>query len=236
MILVVNSIVNPFTNINSSKVKLWLVTYEENILPMCKSYYSVFWLHKVMWSFQIKLLTCCNIFQNQKGDLSEHIQFLIRVLRNENEIKNFECIEVKNVHVRWLNVNLESNINSFYPMKPSIRNLMYWRRTQLCVTVVAFTTYWKSQYCCIHCLFGVNECQWLVYTHTIPFIPNLYYLMIPNMYHLQLTLCMNYQAKTGNNVSEFTHSNWTTLSYYSSPKHKNLIPKYLIHFSHFCTQ
>ena len=41
---------------------------------------------------------------------------------------------------------------------------------------------------------------------------------------------------TGNNVSEFMHSNWITLSYYSSPKHKSLIPKYLIHFSHFCTQ
>ena len=52
------------------------------------------------------------------------------------------------------------------------------------------------------------------------------------MYHLQLTLCMNYQTKTGNNVSEFTHSNCIMPSYYSSPKHKSLIPKYLIHFSH----
>ena len=83
------------------------------------------------------------------------------------------------------------------------------------VTVVVFTTYWKSQCCCIHCLFGVNECWWLAYTHTIPFIPKWYYLMIPiipNMYHLQLTLCMNYQTKTGNNVSKFTHSNCITPS------------------------
>ena len=29
-----------------------------------------------------------------------------------------------------------------------------------------------------------------------------------------------YGANIGNNVSEFTHSNWITLSYYSSPKHK----------------
>ena len=42
----------------------------------------------------------------------------------------------------------------------------------------------------------------IVINHTIPFIPNWYYLMIPipNMYHLQLTLCpiYKYRAKTGN--------------------------------------
>ena len=54
-----------------------------------------------------------------------------------------------------------------------------------------------------------------------------------NRYHIQLTLSMNYRAKTSDDdVSKFTHSNWTTLSYYSSPKHNSLIPKYLIHFSH----
>ena len=40
----------------------------------------------------------------------------------------------------------------------------------------------------------------------------------------------------GNNISEFMQSNCIMVSYYSSPKHKSLIPKYLIHFSHFCTQ
>ena len=44
--------------------------------------------------------------------------------------------------------------------------------------------------------------------------------MIPNKYHIQLTLYHNYQVRTGNNVSEFMHSNWIMLSYYSSPKHK----------------
>ena len=44
--------------------------------------------------------------------------------------------------------------------------------------------------------------------------------MIPNVYHIWMTLCPIYQfqAKTSNNVSEFMHSNWITLSYYSSPK------------------
>ena len=51
--------------------------------------------------------------------------------------------------------------------------------------------------------------------------------------HSRCTHC-KYRAKTGNNISEFTHSNWITKSYYSSPKHKSLLPKYLIHFSHFC--
>ena len=40
-----------------------------------------------------------------------------------------------------------------------------------CNSIVAFTTYWKFWCCCIHYLFSVNECQWLVYTHTFPFIP-----------------------------------------------------------------
>ena len=44
---------------------------------------------------------------------------------------------------------------------------------------------------------------------------------------------MNYRAKTGNIVSEFTQSNWITLSYSSSPKHNSLLPKYLKHSFHF---
>ena len=32
-----------------------------------------------------------------------------------------------------------------------------------------------------------------------------------------------YRAKIGNNVSEFTHSNCMTKSYYSGPKHKSLL-------------
>ena len=35
-----------------------------------------------------------------------------------------------------------------------------------------------------------------------------------------LTQCTIHEYKAGNNVSEFMHSNWITLSYYSSPKHK----------------
>ena len=34
-----------------------------------------------------------------------------------------------------------------------------------------------------------------------------------------LTLCTIHEYKAGNGVSEFTHSNCITLSYYSSPKH-----------------
>ena len=42
-----------------------------------------------------------------------------------------------------------------------------------------------------------------------------------NTCYISLIPCTNYRAKTGNNVSEFTHSNWITQSYYSSPKHKS---------------
>ena len=40
-----------------------------------------------------------------------------------------------------------------------------------------------------------------------------------------LTLCMKYRAKTSNNVIEFMHLNWITPSYYSSSRHKSLLPK-----------
>ena len=38
--------------------------------------------------------------------------------------------------------------------------------------------------------------------------------MILLLGNISLTACTNYRAKTGNDVSEFTHSNWITLSYY----------------------
>ena len=45
------------------------------------------------------------------------------------------------------------------------------------------------------------------------------------MYHISTTLFPNYEyrAKTGNNVSEFMHSNWMIKSYYSSLKYKSLL-------------
>ena len=53
------------------------------------------------------------------------------------------------------------------------------------------------------------------------------------MYHIFLWLYVQItEQKTGNDVSEVTHSNWIMPSYYSSAKHKSLIPRYLIHF-HF---
>ena len=58
----------------------------------------------------------------------------------------------------------------------------------------------------------------------------------PNMYYISLTLCTKYRIKTRNNINEFTQSNWITLSYYSSPKHKSLLPRYLIHFYNFCIE
>ena len=43
------------------------------------------------------------------------------------------------------------------------------------------------------------------------------------MYHIWMTLSnlpIPSTGNNGNNVSEFIHSNWIMLSYYSSPKHK----------------
>ena len=56
------------------------------------------------------------------------------------------------------------------------------RRDYYCNSIVVFTTNWKFWCCCIHCLFSVNECQWLVYTHTFPFIPTWYHSKY--MYHI----------------------------------------------------
>ena len=74
--------------------------------------------------------------------------------------------------------------------------------------------------CCIHCLFGVNEYQQFVYTHTFPFILTWCYLIVSNTWiTFPMTQCTIHEYKAGNDVSEFTHSNCITLSYYSSPKH-----------------
>ena len=47
-----------------------------------------------------------------------------------------------------------------------------------CNSIVVFTTYWKFWCCCIHCLFGADECQWLVFTHTFLIIPTGHYFQI----------------------------------------------------------
>ena len=51
------------------------------------------------------------------------------------------------------------------------------------------------------------------------------WFQIVYMHHIWMTLCIIYQfqAKTGNNVSEFMDSNWIMPSYYSSPKHKESV-------------
>ena len=99
-------------------------------------------------------------------------------------------------------------------------SLLFFSRMLRCIcnSIVVFTTYWKFPCYCIHCLFGVNECQWLIYTHTFPFIPTWCYLIVAHTCIMfPLTQCTIHEYKTGNNVSDFTHSNWITLSYYSSP-------------------
>ena len=64
----------------------------------------------------------------------------------------------------------------------------------------------------------INNCQPPVYTFTLSFIPTWYYLVIQNTYiTFLLAQCTSHEYKTGNDVSEFTHSNWILLSYYSSP-------------------
>ena len=80
---------------------------------------------------------------------------------------------------------------------------------------------------CINPRFQMISSQ-QVYTHTILINAGSKYVL-----HL-LDSLYNYRTMTGNTISEFTHSNWITLSHYLSPKHKSLFPKCLKHFSHFC--
>ena len=58
---------------------------------------------------------------------------------------------------------------------------------------------------------GVNECQWLVYTHTFPFILNQYYLMIPN-----LTTQVTEPRLALRQISSINYS--TCMSYFFSSK------------------
>ena len=49
---------------------------------------------------------------------------------------------------------------------------------------------------------------------------NHFLVQLNNFYSINsILLIILFYSKTGNNVSEFTHSNCITLSYYSSPKH-----------------
>ena len=46
-------------------------------------------------------------------------------------------------------------------------------------------------------------------------------ILVPQIQSMTLGTIHKYRVKIGNNVSEFTHSNWMTKYYYSSPKHKS---------------
>ena len=81
-----------------------------------------------------------------------------------------------------------------------------------CNSIVLFTTNWKF-WCwmsttCLHSHISIYS--------NLTLIPNIQITFL-------LTQCSIHGYKTGNDVSEFIHSNWITLSYYSSPKHKSLI-------------
>ena len=86
-----------------------------------------------------------------------------------------------------------------------------------CNSIVAFTTNWKFWCCCIHCLFGVNECQWLVYTHTFPFIPTWCYLIVSHTcITFLLTQCTIHTRLVTMSASLHTQTVLHSL-YYSSP-------------------
>ena len=63
-----------------------------------------------------------------------------------------------------------------------------------------------------------------LFTLSCPHLFQIYYYVISPKYKYLIDQLFlqpnNSKPKTGNNVSEFTHSNCITLSYYSSPKHK----------------
>ena len=61
-----------------------------------------------------------------------------------------------------------------------------------CNSIVVFTTYWKFRCCCIRCLFGINECQQLVYTFILPFIPNMILFSDSNDTTVSITFPLTY--------------------------------------------
>ena len=68
--------------------------------------------------------------------------------------------------------------------------------------------------------FFFHGSSWLIkvndlFTLSYPHLFQIWYSKIYIMF--LLTQCTIHECKTGNDVSEFTHSNWITLSYYSSP-------------------
>ena len=60
--------------------------------------------------------------------------------------------------------------------------------------------------------------------HKKPLITSLIVTLFLQIQNMTPGIILIYQAKIGNNVSKFTHSNQTTKSYYLSPKHKSPLP------------
>ena len=96
-------------------------------------------------------------------------------------------------------------------------------------SIVAFTTNWNFWCCCIYCLFSANECQRLVYTHTYPFIPKyvLYFHWLYALFMNTRLVMMSVSLRTQTGLHCLIIQVLNTMS---------LIPKYSIHFFHFCTQ
>ena len=83
----------------------------------------------------------------------------------------------------------------------------------------------------------INIGKQLVYTHASIYSNLILFNDSKYMCHIWMTLhpIYQFQAKTGNNVSEFMYLNWIMLSLLFKSI-KSLLPEYLIYFSHFCTQ
>ena len=70
---------------------------------------------------------------------------------------------------------------------------------------------------------GMHTCSNLILFNNSKYMYHVEWLFVP---------FTNSKPKTSNNVSEFMHSNWIMLSYYSSPKHRESASQLLLS----CTQ
>ena len=130
---------------------------------------SMFWpkLHIKTWH-------CCPLFQLSCKNEPYYVGSPHHWITHESLIQLPHC--------HCITTSLHHHITA----SPFHLNMVWFSPPCYCNSIVAFTTNWKFWCCCIHCLFGVNECQWLVYTHTFPFIPTWYYSKY--IYHISADL------------------------------------------------
>ena len=134
----------------------------------------------------------------------------------------WKLLSVFSYKLQYLSINLSlynqcldlcSKLNSCFSVSCMVLSLAIW---QWVIFFLLHGCDWRSSTNCLH-------------SHNR-------FISFQICFTISMTPFTIYRAKNGNIQSEFTYSNWITLSTIQALNIKNLFPKYLLHFSHHHAQ